>query len=136
MSIKSAMLALIAAVTILSGCGQPASSSSETGFAAFKKDFDKRTSAQQTEYFKTLKGTEVTWSGEVYDAFVNESEKNAKHVVVRVGNADFASFTLDAADKTDITKLNRGDKITIKGALSEQGGSVKSWILKSSTIVK
>ncbi|UKS30137.1 hypothetical protein LOZ80_14840 [Paenibacillus sp. HWE-109] len=140
MRLKGVLFCLIVvAIIALTGCNQnqPITSPSGGGFTAFKKEFDKRTSVQQTEYFSTLKGTEVTWSGTVQNAFVAESENKARHVVIHVGSAaDYASFTLSASDKTDITKLNKGDAITIKGTLVEQGGIVTSWLLNDATVVK
>ncbi|NOU98417.1 hypothetical protein [Paenibacillus planticolens] len=135
------IVALLAAMLGLTGCGetkQANSTVSDSGiysndFTTFKKNYGSKTEAQQDELWKTIKGKEIQWSGEVYDAFADASDKSTGIIVVRIG-ADFVKFSLPITE--DIASLNKGTKITLKGVLAEPGGSLKSWGVTNASVVK
>ncbi|TMV49402.1 hypothetical protein FE783_12880 [Paenibacillus mesophilus] len=106
-----------------------------TDFNSFITKYNSKTQVQQDAYWQELKGHTVQWSGSVNDAYNDSTNKEQKRIIVHVGGSNFLKVNLSKEVNVDLSKLNKGDSITIRGTLNEQGGLLQSWGISEATIV-
>lgn len=99
-----------------------------TNFESTYSFYESRTSIQKNEYWESIKGKKVQWSGtvsEVRSAFLS-SKQNVMIVAIKPGLEFKTVFLKDI----DLTSINKGQSITIRGTLSSQ------WELSDAEIIK
>lgn len=100
-------------------------------YISFEEPYSKMTEIQKDDYFKTVKGRYVQWTGEVIDV--------DKHTIgVRCLNStlteDFVAI-VDNLEPDKLKSIQKGSQITIKGKISQQEGNALPWTLNNCTIV-
>ena len=76
-------------------------------------DTDKNTKVSVKEYWKTVKGQEVSWTGNVVDV---TSGKNRYKVSVKLGNKSRPNISLLTSDSA-AARLKKGQSVRFKGSL-------------------
>lgn len=76
-------------------------------------DTDKNTKVSVKEYWKTVKGQEVSWTGSVVDV---TSGKNRYKVSVKLGNKSRPNIILLTSDAAAVS-LKKGHSVRFKGSL-------------------
>ncbi|KAF0145516.1 MAG: hypothetical protein FD156_797 [Nitrospirae bacterium] len=76
-------------------------------------DTDKNTKVSVKEYWKTVKGQEVSWTGSVVDV---TSGKNRYKVSVKLGSRSRPNISLLTSDSAAAT-LKKGQSVRFKGSL-------------------
>lgn len=100
-----------------------------TDFSTFKKDYEAKTVLQKDDYWKATKWKLVQWSGKVIDASDNQ--------VTIESNKNLISVKFPDDSKTNLLNVNKGDRLTVRGKLSELGDdSFSSWELVDAEIIK
>lgn len=147
MKLKFAIIAIMLAVAV-TGCGSddsygvPTKQDIEakriaelkiisTDCKSFSDKYKEMTDVQKGIYWSEKKGSVVEWTGTVYD--VSESS-----VSVSCGNAiiktkDIVAKIMDN-QKGGLIRLNKGDKIVVRGSLTEKGGLLSAWTLSDAVI--
>lgn len=76
-------------------------------------DTDKNTKVSVKEYWKKVKGQEVSWAGKVVDV---SSGKNRYKISVKLGNAVRPNVSLLTSDDAAVS-LKKGQAVRFKGSL-------------------
>ncbi|WP_025847560.1 hypothetical protein [Paenibacillus ehimensis] len=106
-----------------------------TDFDEFIKEFDSKTQVQQKEFWESIQGKKVQWTGEIEDVRTGLIDKNKNIITVKSGNKRFNAILSD--DKNvDISSLNKSTKITIRGNLSTRKNIVTEWEISEAEIIK
>lgn len=103
-----------------------------TDFRSFEVPYSKMTDLQKDDYYKTIKGKYVQWSGNVVDV-----DKHTIGVICLDSTLtmDFVAIA-DNIDTEQLKSIQKGSKITIKGKISQQEGSALPWALNDCTIIQ
>lgn len=103
-----------------------------TDFTSFNTPYLQMTDLQRKDYFKTVKGKYVQWTGEVVNV-----DKGAVFVKCLDSTLtfDFTAF-MSSAEKNNLANVAKGSTITIKGSLYDRGGELTAWSLHDCVIAK
>lgn len=101
-----------------------------TDYKTFQQNYTKLTQVQRNDYFQNVNGHMVQWTGTV-------EEVSSEFIYVRCLNMytyDYVAYF--SSEYGEILKsINKGDKITIKGRISDELDG-KAWQLNECSIVK
>jgi hypothetical protein len=103
-----------------------------TDFDAFKKDFDSKTQIQQKEFWDSVKGKKTQWNGNVSQIRTGYIDSSINVVEVSTKSGVFKAV-FPSTDKT-LSKINKGDKITVRGVITSLGGTFTSWEISDAQI--
>jgi hypothetical protein len=103
-----------------------------TDYRQFNAEYKAMTDIQKDDYWKTVQGKNVEWSGEIYDV--------ADSSIAIFGGKFIATHDITAkitdANRERLKTLNKGDKITVRGKLTKRGGLITPWELSDAEIVR
>lgn len=91
-----------------------------TDFISFQESYKAMTELQKEKYFKTVKGRYVQWTGVVSE--VDKDSITIKYLEYSKA-MDFQAVVV-SSEKGNLTKIDKGSTITIKGTLLDGEGSV------------
>lgn len=102
-----------------------------TDYISFEEPYSKMTEIQKDDYFKTVKGRYVQWTGTVVDV---DKHTIGVRCLDNTLTDDFVAI-VDNLDPEKLKNIQKGSKITIKGRISQQEGNALPWTLNTCTIV-
>lgn len=89
------------------------------------------TDLQKDNYFKTVKGRYVQWTGTIENV-----DKNEICVKCLDTTLTYDFIAIVSSSEYDLSNLQKGSHITIKGKISQQEGNIMPWALNNSSIIK
>lgn len=101
----------------------------EFGTVHDKLNLNKHSQMEVKDYFKTVKGEEVTWSGVVKE-IVSDRWRNEVRLTNSARSAPHGyNIVLNLNDRDQTAKLRRGQKITFTGVLSSYRNGIRGGVV-------
>lgn len=102
-----------------------------TDYISFEEPYSKMTEIQKDEYFKTVNGRYVQWTGTVVDV---DKHTIGVRCLDNTLTEDFVAI-VENLEPDKLKSIQKGSQITIKGKISQQEGNALPWALNNCTIV-